>query len=396
MTNCNPPPGIPLLTATHPVICPSAIAVRLSLLLAVSGVAALAQVARPDAPPSAAGGGTEVVTLAEFNVTATQDGSYDASDTLTGSRVRTQIRDLPYALNVVTREFIQDFAAFELDEELAYTSSFSAGQSTGVDYNLRGITVNSLLRNGFRAAGLSGSISTARVEVIKGPSAAVYGQSAPGGAVNVISQRPKTQREGNLRLSLGSYSTRRAELELTGPVSTRHAPAPLAAVFKDTFYLFAVADYYREAEQDFVFDHQWQAAFTLMKKFGPDTSLTFETEYIIQHNLRELPLPYNIETIGGRQVATGLAYDLFGFYGASPDGTNWRRQGAGFVTFEHRFARGLSFRLAANHNQAQLTSHAVATGWSDALSNPRRLAGREPEHHISGQYTWGVQSDFLA
>src|SRR5688572_25596233 len=64
-----------------------------------------------------------------------------------------------------------------------------------------------------------------------------------------------------------------------------------------------------------------------------------------------------------QMVSTGLAYDLFGFYGASPDGTNWRRQGAAFLTFEHRINRGLSLRVAANHSQAQLESHVIATGW---------------------------------
>lgn len=365
-------------------------------LLAAAALPVFAQSPRAVTPSNASADGGEVVTLAEFNVAAVRDGSYDASDTLTGSRVRTQIRELPYALNVVTREFMQDFAAFDIAEELAYTSSFSPGQSTALDFNLRGITVSGNLRNGLRVENLRGSITTARVEVIKGPSAAVYGQSSPGGAINVVSTRPKTQREGNLRLSVGNYANRRGELELTGPVPTFGRSGPLAGIFKDTYYLFAVADYYREFEQDHAFEHQWQAAFTLLKKFGPDTSLTLETEYIIQHGLRELPLPYNAETIGGRQVSTGLAYDLFGFYGASPDGSTWRRQGGAFLTFEHRFSRGLSYRLAGNHSQSQNRSHSVAVGWDTALFNPRRLTGREPEHHIGGQYTWGVQSDLLA
>lgn len=337
--------------------------------------------------------GDEVVTLPEFGVQATVDGGYDAADSLTGSRVRTVIRELPYNVNVVTAEFIRDFAAFDINEELAYTSSFAPGQSTDLDYSLRGITVNGQLRNGFRVEAARGSLSTARVEVIKGPSAAVYGQSAPGGAVNTITKRPKTKTEARMSFSGGSYNTRRSELEFTGPVPGTSADK--GGWLRDTYYLFAVADYYREYEIDFAFDHQWQAAFTVLKKFGPDTSLTLETEYIIQHYLRELPLPYNQESVGGRTVSTGLAYDLKGFYTGSPDDTYWRRQGAAFLTFEHRFNRTLSLRVAANHTQAQQWTNAYI-GFDTAQFNPRRITGREPQNNVSGRYVSGVQSDLAA
>ena len=62
----------------------------------------------------------EVIRLNEFTVSADPDRGYVASETLTGSRVRTPIIDLPYTVNVLTSEFFEDFAIFELADNLVH------------------------------------------------------------------------------------------------------------------------------------------------------------------------------------------------------------------------------------------------------------------------------------
>lgn len=335
--------------------------------------------------------GNELVTLPEFSVLAEQDGSYDSADSLIGSRVKTEIRNLPYNLNVVTAEFIQDFAAFNIDEELAYTSSFSQGQSNDTEYTLRGISVGNQLRNGFRAEVLRGSVNTERVEVIKGPAAAIYGQAQPGGVINTVTKRPKATFGGRVRASFGSYDQRRGEIEVTGPL----ASASSRGLFKNTYALFTLANYHRTFEQAYAFTDQLQGALTLTKKFSPDTALTLETEYIYIDSRRREAIPFNQETIAGRTLSTGLAMDLFNFYPNSPQATTERKQGVGYLTFEHRFNRAISMRTAANYGQAR-AFHFNYVGINTAQSDPRRIgAAREPEHATQGRYTYGLQSDWI-
>jgi iron complex outermembrane recepter protein len=333
----------------------------------------------------------ELVTLPEFSVRAEQDGSYDAPDSLIGSRVKTEIRNLPYNLNVVTAEFIRDFAAFNIDEELAYTSSFSQGQSNDTEYTLRGISVQNQLRNGFRAEVLRGTVNTERVEVIKGPAAAIYGQAQPGGVINTVTKRPKTTFGGNVRASFGNYDQRRGEVELTGPLAAESG----RGLFRNTYALFTLANYYRTYEQDYTFTDQLQGSLTLTKKFSPDTALTFETEYIYIDSRRREAIPFNQETIAGRTLSTGLAIDLFNFYANTPDATTERKQGVGYLTFEHRFNHAVSMRTAANYGQAR-AFHFNYVGTNMALANPRRIGtAREPEHATQGRYTYGLQSDWI-
>lgn len=124
----------------------------------------------------------EVVTLSEFNVTASEDRGYIASETLTGSRVRTPIIDLPYTVNVLTSEFFEDFAFFELADNITQIGSFG-GLDIGGGFNLRGFSSSSQLRDGFYRLGRYGASNVDRLEIIKGSNAAIYGRTSPGGMV---------------------------------------------------------------------------------------------------------------------------------------------------------------------------------------------------------------------
>ena len=103
---------------------------------------------------------------------------YIASESMTGSRVATPIRELPFSVNVLTSEFFDDFALFELNDNVAYIGSFT-GLDQGGGFNLRGFNATAQLRDGFFRLGRYGSSNVDRIEVIKGPNAAIYGQTSP-------------------------------------------------------------------------------------------------------------------------------------------------------------------------------------------------------------------------
>src|SRR5438105_2032291 len=58
--------------------------------------------------PAGATDDKEVITLSEFQVDATKDKGYHASNSVSGSRFDTPIKDLPFALQAFTQEFIND------------------------------------------------------------------------------------------------------------------------------------------------------------------------------------------------------------------------------------------------------------------------------------------------
>ena len=97
---------------------------------------------------------TEVLTLSEFTVRASTTSEYAAAESLTGTRVASRIQDLPFAVNVVTSDFMDDFLALEWSESLAFVSNVGQSETQSPGYTLRGFEADVQLRNGFRRIGL--------------------------------------------------------------------------------------------------------------------------------------------------------------------------------------------------------------------------------------------------
>lgn len=93
----------------------------------------------------------------------------------------------------------------------------------GSFYASRGFVVSSQLRNGV-AGGVTSTIDAAnleKLEVIKGPSATLYGSalSSYGGLLNRVTKKPYEQFGGEAALSAGSYGFHRASVDVNTPLN---------------------------------------------------------------------------------------------------------------------------------------------------------------------------------
>src|SRR5690606_20282924 len=62
----------------------------------------------------------EIFELTPFSVDASQDRGYRATNTISGTRLNTSIKDIPMPIEVVTEQFIKDTGSTDLRESLAY------------------------------------------------------------------------------------------------------------------------------------------------------------------------------------------------------------------------------------------------------------------------------------
>lgn len=306
----------------------------------------------------------EIVTLQEFAVTATAASEYLAAESVTGTRVATRLQDLPFAVNVVTSEFIDDFNLVEYKDQFAYVSNIGQSEVQSPAYTIRGFTADTQLRNGFRRIGLIDKVNVDRIEVIKGPAASIYGAVVPGGAVNVITKRPRAKPEQRVSFSAGSLDTYRAQLSSTGPV-------PVAG--DKLFYRFDGAWYSRKFESAFRKNEQFTGALQLLYKFSATTSLTLEVERLQRNEtantsatipfiVESRPIPwqptrtYNHYLRLADEAFTytapnGTSYNvpsLFSFNTQGPQTYTNRWVNSTNLTFEHRISDVFSLRTGAN------------------------------------------------
>lgn len=102
-----------------------------------------------------------------------------------------------------------------------------------------------------------------RVELLKGPSGALFGDIDPGGRVNIVSKTPQFDSAAHATFTYGSFDTRRAELDVTGPLGDTVAVRFVAAA--------EASDGWR----DFVRPHRTVYAPSLTWRPSEDARLTY-------------------------------------------------------------------------------------------------------------------------
>lgn len=144
------------------------------------------------------------------------------SKATSASKSETPLIESAQTISVISREEMDLRAVATISDALAYTAGVR-GESTGIDSRTDEITIRGFAAGGFSSNnnfvdGLrlpSGGQFTRtqfdpfamqQVEVLKGPSGVLYGQSAPGGIINQVSKRPTKEAHGELMLQGAGYT----------------------------------------------------------------------------------------------------------------------------------------------------------------------------------------------
>lgn len=168
------------------------------------------------------------VSVSPFDVSSQLDSGYRASNSVSGSRFDSPIRDLPFSIQAFTRSFIEDQKPVNIFDIARYSpgvtyrsNDFNEGNA---NLAIRGFAVSAtpgsvqMLRDGFHGPSIFDFTNISRVEVVKGPSSFLYGQVAPGGIVNIITKSPQSKFEATADARYGSYDEYRFDADVTGPV----------------------------------------------------------------------------------------------------------------------------------------------------------------------------------
>lgn len=154
---------------------------------------------------------------------------------VTAQRVETRIAETPQKIEVVDSTDIERSVAADLTDLLKknagvdviqYSGSLSGLGIRGFRPQFSGINKRSLLLINGRPSGVTNLATLLldnvdRVEVLKGAASAVYGSSAMGGVVNVITRHSLGKIGGNIRLGAGSFGASEVAGRVGGSVSRR-------------------------------------------------------------------------------------------------------------------------------------------------------------------------------
>jgi outer membrane receptor for monomeric catechols len=171
---------------------------------------------QPDTP-SAEKPSESTIQLDPFNVTASTTGRYLASNSVSGTAMNMLLKDVPMTINVITSEFLEDANLDEAARALDYNSSIAQTQRSEIFsraglFAIRGFRNRNLLQDGVLSSDFLPTFLIDRIEVVKGPNT-LYGQSDPGGLINMITKRPSNKTGGSLKMKYGSFDTMVGEID---------------------------------------------------------------------------------------------------------------------------------------------------------------------------------------
>lgn len=159
---------------------------------------------------------------------------YVAKQSATATKTDTPIFDTPQSITVIPRQQIDDQGAQTVQEALRYAAGIVSESRPGGRYDsivLRGFGgsgsnasyVNyldglKLLRGSAYGVPATEPYGLERIEVLRGPSAVLYGQVNPAGLVNLVSKLPLDVPFREVQFQTGSYGRVQGAFDLTGPV----------------------------------------------------------------------------------------------------------------------------------------------------------------------------------
>lgn len=177
----------------------------------------------------------EVIVLSPFEVSGTKDTGYQATETLAGTRIRANLRDVASAISVITAEFLKDVGATDSSTLLQYTPNAEVagtrgtyaglGNATSVDegptlvapagaQRVRGLAAADNTRDFFATDIPWDSSNVDRIDINRGANSFLFGLGSPAGIVNASVKSAEFMDRGSVDFRFGSYGSTRAALDL--------------------------------------------------------------------------------------------------------------------------------------------------------------------------------------
>jgi hypothetical protein len=141
------------------------------------------------------------------------------------------VRDIPQNIQSISGNVLKDIGITRMDKALDLVSGVSHMNNYGGlwdAYSFRGFAGDAnnvpsgFLVNGFAARGFAGPRDTSsieRMDVLKGPTSALFGRGEPGGTVSIITKKPEFKRKGSI-----SFRRAAGTITVRMPISPRRSP----------------------------------------------------------------------------------------------------------------------------------------------------------------------------
>ncbi|MDQ0592850.1 iron complex outermembrane receptor protein [Chryseobacterium ginsenosidimutans] len=269
------------------------------------------------------------------------------------------VMETPQPIAIVSHEVIEQQQAKQLSDVLQNVNGIYLTSSRGNSqdsFGGRGFILgnDNIFKNGSRInSGVFPEVSgLERVEVLKGANAMLYGNTAAGGVINMITKKPKFNFGGSVGMNAGSWNSYKPTVDIYGPLSKNIA--------------FRVNGTYEYAEsfRDVVESKKYYFNPSFLFNLSPKSQLIVEADYLKNDFTPDFGIGSITEKDQSYRLNDAVSRNVF-------FGTDWQYQNveqvSTNVTFNHQFSERWSLNATAsyqNYTKDYFSSERVQWGYS--------------------------------
>jgi len=316
----------------------------------------------------------------------------DAGDTILVTSIRQAYAgdftnmEVPRSVAVIDAETLQDNNITRLTDALDLAASVSRQNNLGGLWDafaVRGFAGDENLPSGYLVNGFNGGrgfggtrdvSGVERIEVLRGPNAALFGRGEPGGTINIVTKRAAFgDTFGNAAASYGSFDTSRGEADLN------LAAGENVAVRLIGFY--EQGDSFR----DEIESKRWGITPSLGVRLGQDTTLFYDLELVRQETMFDRGIP----ALNGDVFALPRSR----FLGEPENGPTETKANGHQLQLQHDFSDEWSLLLGGSYRDTRLVgfssdaelvaSRQTLSTDGRSLSRQRRFRTYDADHYVA-------------
>lgn len=221
------------------------------------------------------------------------DRTANGSDRLTATKLPVPSNEIPISAEAFGSDLINQSGYLRLSDLLDIASSAIPLAAEGGIFNevmLRGFGDTPFYRNGLNDSlgqlAPRSLVNIERIEILKGPNAALLGPGEPGGSINYITKRPESEASRTASAALGHFDSMVLSFDATGPIYRGG----------NVQYRFITSREQGDTFRDFVKSDRWFVSPSLAWQPHAMTDVVVSFEYVRDQRL----LDTGLVTLDGR------------------------------------------------------------------------------------------------
>lgn len=361
------------MSSRNPTLVPT----RLLLALGWLPALALAQQAQPPVTS------LPQITVQGEALSETATGpvvGYSAQRSATATKTDTPLLETAQSVTVVTRDQMVDQGASSIQEALGYAAGVRS-DAYGLDSRADGVRIRGSgpdtyldgLRQNFdyyTSTTRMDPFLLERLEVLRGPSAMLYGQGSTAGVINMVSKRPQAEFQGEAGVQYGSHGRKQAQLDLTGPATA------------DGKLLYRIVALKRDADTQVHHVPDDRSLVAPSLTWQPSAATSFTLQALWQEDKSGSTAQF-MPWSGMRTPNPNGEVPTYRFVGEPGyDKYDSTRRSIGWL-FEHRFNDNWSVRQGYRHARNKVD---YFTHYADSFSTPGGFALDPVNQRLIGRY----------